>query len=100
LSKGGQKSAKPHRRLPGEQLTLDLGLDIVDSVGRLHLEGDSLPREGFDEDLHDLNGLAVSSLSYDATTERFVKSRSAVKGDVGGKTYLKTKHYLIVLSLY
>jgi hypothetical protein len=34
-------------------LVLDLGLDIVDGVGRLHLEGDSLPREGLDEDLHD-----------------------------------------------
>jgi hypothetical protein len=51
--------------------TLDLGLDIVDGVGRLHLEGDSLTRaanvlvcnelvqcahcrllQGLDEDLH------------------------------------------------
>lgn len=32
--------------------TLDLGLDIVDGVGRLHLEGDSLTRKGLDEDLH------------------------------------------------
>lgn len=30
-------------------LILDLGLDIVDGVGRLHLEGDSLAREGLDE---------------------------------------------------
>ena len=34
-------------------LVLDLGLDIVDGVRRLHLEGDSLAREGLDEDLHD-----------------------------------------------
>lgn len=34
-------------------LVLDLGLDIVNGVGRLHLEGDRLPREGLDEDLHD-----------------------------------------------
>ena len=33
-------------------LVLNLGLDIVDSVGRLHLKGDGLPREGLDEDLH------------------------------------------------
>ena len=33
-------------------LVLDFGLDIVDSVGRLHLEGDSLARQGLDEDLH------------------------------------------------
>ena len=30
-------------------LILDLALDIVDGVGRLHLEGDSLAREGLDE---------------------------------------------------
>jgi len=33
-------------------LVLDLGLDIVDGVGRLHLKGDRLPREGLDENLH------------------------------------------------
>ena len=33
-------------------LVLDLGLDVVDGVGRLHLKGDSLPRKGLDEDLH------------------------------------------------
>ena len=33
--------------------TLDLGLDIVDGVRRFNLKGDRLPREGFDEDLHD-----------------------------------------------
>ena len=34
-------------------LVLDLLLDIVDGVARLHLEGDSLAREGLHEDLHD-----------------------------------------------
>ena len=34
-------------------LVLDLGLDIVDGVRRLHLKGDGLAREGLDEDLHD-----------------------------------------------
>src|ERR1700709_3904 len=33
-------------------LVLDFGLDIVDGVRRLHLEGDGLPGEGLDEDLH------------------------------------------------
>ena len=33
-------------------LVLNLGLDIVDGVRRLHLEGDGLAREGLDEDLH------------------------------------------------
>ena len=30
-------------------LVLDLGLDIVDGVGRLHLEGDGLARQGLHE---------------------------------------------------
>jgi hypothetical protein len=34
-------------------LVLDLGLDVVNGVGRLHLKGDRLPREGLDENLHD-----------------------------------------------
>ena len=33
-------------------LVLDFGLDVVDGVRRLHLEGDGLAREGLDEDLH------------------------------------------------
>ena len=33
-------------------LVLDLGLDIVDGVRRLHLESDGLTREGLDKDLH------------------------------------------------
>lgn len=45
--------------------TLDLGLDVVNGVGRLHLEGDSLPRQGLDEDLHLDEGLA-GSVSWDA----------------------------------
>ena len=30
-------------------LVLDLGFDVVDRVGRLHLEGDGLARQGLDE---------------------------------------------------
>jgi len=33
-------------------LVLDLGLNGLNSVSALHLEGDGLPRQGFDEDLH------------------------------------------------
>merc|ERR1712142_1408555 len=33
-------------------LVLDLGLDVLDAVRRLDLEGDGLPGEGLDEDLH------------------------------------------------
>jgi len=33
-------------------LVLDLGLDILDGVGWLNFEGDSLTGEGLDEDLH------------------------------------------------
>ena len=31
---------------------LDLGLNVLDGVGRLHLEGDGLAGEGLHEDLH------------------------------------------------
>jgi len=33
-------------------LVLDLGLDIVNGVRRLHLEGDGLSSKGLDENLH------------------------------------------------
>ena len=33
-------------------LILNLGLDVVNGVGRLDLEGDSLASQGLDEDLH------------------------------------------------
>merc|ERR1719515_496758 len=33
-------------------LVLDLGLDVLDGVGGLHLKGDSLSSQGLDEDLH------------------------------------------------
>ena len=37
------------------QFYLDLGLDIFNSVTRLHLKGDSLPCQGLHEDLHGRN---------------------------------------------
>ena len=60
---------------PGVASTLDLGLDIVDGIGRLHLKGDSLTREGFDEDLHieDLEGREVSQLFIAVMVERCPK---------------------------
>merc|ERR1711934_874307 len=33
-------------------LVLDLGLDIVDGVGGLHIKGDGLASQGLHEDLH------------------------------------------------
>jgi len=33
-------------------LVLDLGLDIVDCIGRFNLESDCLAHEGLDENLH------------------------------------------------
>merc|ERR1712045_1073429 len=33
-------------------LVLDLGLDVLNAIGGLDLEGDSLPSEGLHEDLH------------------------------------------------
>jgi len=57
-----RKSATVLKLLAGEDetllvgrntfLVLDLGLDVVDGVRRLHLKGDGLAREGLDEDLH------------------------------------------------
>ena len=40
-------------------LVLDLGLDIVNGVGGLHLEGDGLAGEGLHEDLHTERGRCV-----------------------------------------
>jgi hypothetical protein len=33
-------------------LVLDLGLDVIDGVGRLNFEGDGLSGKGFHKDLH------------------------------------------------
>ena len=49
-------------------LTLDLGLDIVNGVGGLHLKGDSLTRKGLDEDLHLDEGLRTKC-QWDARDE-------------------------------
>ena len=36
----------------GQKTNLDLGLDVFDGVGGLHLEGDGLASEGLNKDLH------------------------------------------------
>ena len=41
-------------------LVLNLGLHVLDGVGRLHLEGDGFAREGLYEDLH--GGFLLCSL--------------------------------------
>lgn len=57
--------------------TLDLGLDIVDGVRRLHLKGDSLTRKGLDEDLHLCKGLykLVTVHSFSRRGFMIVRSR-------------------------
>jgi hypothetical protein len=77
-------------------LVLDLGLDIVDGVGRLHLKGDSLTRDcwrgvrartsseickllltGLDEDLHCVSAMTVSLPS--STVVRMPKRKDIVR---------------------
>ncbi len=40
-------------------LVLDLGLQILDRVGRLDVEGDGLPSESLDEDLHLIHSATI-----------------------------------------
>lgn len=42
---------------------LNLGLHVLDGVARLDLEGDGLPGESFDEDLHAAAANSAASLS-------------------------------------
>src|SRR5690606_34659413 len=48
-------------------LVLDLLLDILDGVGRLHIEGDGLAREGLHEDLHGCRGCGCQISALSAT---------------------------------
>jgi len=50
-------------------LVLNFGLYVVDGVRGLHLEGDRLPREGFDENLHIVE-LAVLSIAVGLLSPR------------------------------
>jgi len=47
-------------------LILDLGLDVLDSVSWLNIEGDGLSSKGLDEDLH------TTSKSEDEMESRFL----------------------------
>lgn len=60
-------------------LVLDLGLDIVDGVGRLHLKGDSLTRQGLHETDPAVSNLGSITSSISAARGR----RSRGKWDGG-----------------
>lgn len=47
---------------------LDFCLDVVDGVGRFHLEGDRLPSEGLHEDLHLLGVRGLLGYEQDGFT--------------------------------
>lgn len=49
--------------LPQTFLVLNLGLDVVDGVATLHLEGDRLPGQRLHEDLHCSRSPAASAPS-------------------------------------
>jgi len=55
-------------------LVLDLGLDVLNGVGRLNIEGDSLASEGLDEDLH------TTSQSKDQVKSRLLLNIVVRKG--------------------
>ena len=70
-------------------LVLDLGLDIVDGIGRFHLEGDRLTREGLDEDLHGEDLLIAKLVTV--TRALRAQSRSTAKAVL---TYLDKDVFL------
>jgi hypothetical protein len=51
-AKWNRRSSRQIDRRIHTFLVLDLGLDVVDGVAALDLEGDGLPRQGLHEDLH------------------------------------------------
>merc|ERR1719433_1794090 len=64
-------------------LVLDLGLDVLNGVGWFDLEGDGLPGEGLDEDLH------TSSPSGCCSRREFFRppaacQRRSTSADLGG----------------
>lgn len=63
-------------------LVLDLSLDIVDGVGRLHLKGDRLPREGLDENLHFWRSMSMSSSTERRLTLRMAESETIMSATV------------------
>jgi hypothetical protein len=44
----------------GTFFVLNFALDVVDGIKGLNLQGDGLPREGFDENLHDVRTVALA----------------------------------------
>ena len=59
-------------------LVLDLGLDVVDRVGRLDLERDGLAGEGLDEDL--------SRAGRSAAVGQFRRGDGSARGGAGGSS--------------
>ena len=66
-------------------LVLDLSLDVVDGVGRLDLESDSLTREGLDEDLHVVFGCEVVCFysNYFSRSSLYIGLRNNQKRAIG-----------------
>merc|ERR1711964_785315 len=59
-------------------LVLDLSLDILDRVVRLHIECDRLTGEGFDEDLHGSTAKAKYQVQGGLLLDVVVRERSTV----------------------
>jgi hypothetical protein len=82
-------SEKEIEKENGRKRTLDLGLDIVNGIGRFHLKGDRLTRQGFDEDLHLDEGLLnVSIHEIKRVNSLMVVSYSFAKTISKGRTHL------------
>jgi len=53
-------------------LVLDLGLDVVNGIGRLHLEGNGFASEGLYEDLHGNSSDSNEESLVDSTSNMIV----------------------------
>jgi len=56
-------------------LVLDFGLDVVNRIGRLHIECDGLSREGLYEYLHDLD----KNCNRDTTAALLPSSKTVIR---------------------
>merc|ERR1711878_220327 len=66
-------------------LVLDLGLDILNGVRRLHLQGDGLPGQCLDEDLHTSSqsqDKMEGGLLLDVVSERVLPSSSCFPANI------------------
>ena len=63
-----------------QKTNLDLGLDVFDGVGGLHLEGDGLASEGLNKDLHaaaESQDEVESALLLDVVIRQYVRPPAA-----------------------